>query len=60
MTEAVSAKYERRIADGLVPMDRWGEPDDVAAAVASLAGGRWAFATGSVVNVDGALSIPRF
>lgn len=60
MTEAVSAKYERRIADGLVPMGRWGEPDDVAAAVASLAGGRWAFATGSVVNVDGALSIPRF
>jgi NAD(P)-dependent dehydrogenase (short-subunit alcohol dehydrogenase family) len=59
MTEGVSDKYDRLIADGLVPMRRWGVPDDVANAVASLATGRLAFATGSVINVDGALSIPR-
>lgn len=59
MTEGVAAKYERAIADGLVPMRRWGEPPDVARAVAALASGRLAFATGSVLNVDGALSIPR-
>ena len=59
MTEAVSARYEQRIAGGLVPMARWGTPEDVAAAVACLASGRMAFATGSVINVDGALSIAR-
>ncbi|MDP3653156.1 MAG: 3-ketoacyl-ACP reductase [Rhodoferax sp.] len=59
MTEGVSEVYERRIADGLVPMGRWGYPDDVARAVASLADGRLAFSTGSVISVDGALSIPR-
>ena len=59
MTEGVAASYDQRIADGLVPMARWGTPDDVARAVASLASGQFSFATGSVVNVDGALSIPR-
>lgn len=59
MTDAVSAKYEQRIADGLVPMGRWGHPEDVARAVAAVAGGRMAFATGSVIHVDGALSIAR-
>jgi len=59
MTEGVAAKYEQRIADGLIPMNRWGYPEDVARAVAALAGGQFSFASGSVVNVDGALSIPR-
>ncbi len=59
MTAGVTDKYDRLIADGLVPMRRWGVPEDIAGVVASLAGGRLAFATGSVINVDGALSIPR-
>ena len=59
MTAGVSEKYDRLIADGLVPMKRWGEPADVGAIVAGLASGRFGFATGSVVNADGALSIPR-
>ncbi|WP_280154189.1 3-ketoacyl-ACP reductase [Piscinibacter sp. XHJ-5] len=59
MTEGVASHYDQRIANGLVPMGRWGEPADVACAVAALAGGRLAFATGSVINVDGALSIQR-
>jgi NAD(P)-dependent dehydrogenase (short-subunit alcohol dehydrogenase family) len=59
MTEGVSGKYDQLIADGLVPMRRWGQPEDVARVVSALAGGRLAFATGSVINVDGALSIPR-
>jgi NAD(P)-dependent dehydrogenase (short-subunit alcohol dehydrogenase family) len=40
-------------------MGRWGYPKDVACAVAALASGQLAFATGSVIKVDGALSIPR-
>jgi NAD(P)-dependent dehydrogenase (short-subunit alcohol dehydrogenase family) len=59
MTESVAAKYEQLIADGLVPMRRWGIPDDVARAVAVLASGELAFSTGSVLQVDGALSIPN-
>jgi NAD(P)-dependent dehydrogenase (short-subunit alcohol dehydrogenase family) len=59
MTEGVAGAYEQRIKDGLVPMARWGYPEDVARAVAALAGGQLGFSTGSVVNVDGALSIPR-
>jgi len=59
MTEGVAARYDERIADGAVPMRRWGVPEDVASAVAALASGQMAFATGSVLNIDGALSIPR-
>ncbi|MDX3976457.1 3-ketoacyl-ACP reductase [Shinella sp.] len=59
MTSGVSAKYDALIADGLVPMKRWGEPDDIGAAAAALATGKFAFATGSVINLDGGLSIGR-
>lgn len=59
MTEAVAEKYEGRIGDGLVPMQRWGYPEDIARAVAGLARGQFAFATGSIINVDGGLSLPR-
>jgi len=59
MTDVVAGKYDQRLADGLVPMGRWGQPQDVARAVAALAGGELGFSTGSVVHVDGALSIPR-
>jgi len=60
MTAGVSSRYDQRIADGLVPAARWGEPEDVARAVAALASGRLGFATGSTLDVDGGLSIPRF
>jgi NAD(P)-dependent dehydrogenase (short-subunit alcohol dehydrogenase family) len=59
MTQVVAEKYERRIAEGLVPMGRWGTPQDVGAVVAGLASGRFAFSTGSVVHVDGGLAVPR-
>ena len=59
MTQVVAEKYERRIADGLVPMGRWGTPQDVGEVVVGLASGRFAFATGSVVQADGGLAIPR-
>lgn len=59
MTAGVSAKYDALIAGGLVPMKRWGEPDDIGAAAAALATGKFAFATGSVINLDGGLSIGR-
>ena len=59
MTAGVSAKYDALIDGGLVPMKRWGEPEDIGAAVSALASGRFGFATGSVINLDGGLSIGR-
>ena len=59
MTAKVSGKYDALIAEGLVPMKRWGEASDIGNVVAALAGGSFAFATGSVIHADGALSIHR-
>lgn len=59
MTAGVAARYDALIAGGLVPARRWGEAGDIGAAVAALASGRFAFATGSIINADGALSVPR-
>ncbi|CAN7348215.1 3-ketoacyl-ACP reductase [Mesorhizobium sp. LjRoot246] len=59
MTSGVTAKYDALIDGGLVPAKRWGEASDIGAAVAMLAGGKLGFSTGSIINVDGALSVPR-
>ncbi|MEK1932090.1 MAG: 3-ketoacyl-ACP reductase [Pararhizobium sp.] len=59
MTAGVSGKYDALIDGGLVPMKRWGEPDDIGRMVAALADGSFGFATGSVINADGGLSIGR-
>jgi len=59
MTAPNRETYDRRIADGLIPAARWGLPDDVGRAVAALVRGDLAYATGSVLVVDGGLSIPR-
>jgi NAD(P)-dependent dehydrogenase (short-subunit alcohol dehydrogenase family) len=59
MTSSVKDVYDRRIADGLVPEGRWGQPEDVGRAVAALVRGDMAYATGTIFNVDGGLSIPR-
>jgi len=59
MTAPVKEKYDRLIADGLSPIRRWGQPEDVAAAVAMLASGQLPFSTGERINVDGGFHIRR-
>ena len=59
MTAGVSAKYDPLIAGGLVPARRWGQPEDIATALVPLLSGQLHFATGSVLNLDGGLAIPR-
>jgi len=59
MTAGVAAKYDALIEDGLVPAKRWGEGTDVAAAVRALARPDMVYSTGSVINVDGGLTIAR-
>jgi 3-oxoacyl-[acyl-carrier protein] reductase len=59
MTAVVRDVYDARIADGLVPERRWGQPDDIGRTVAALVRGDLPYATGSVIHVDGGLAIPR-
>jgi len=59
MTRPAAARYDAFIARDGVPMQRWGTPQDVATAVATLAEGRVPFATGEIVNVGGGLHIHR-
>ena len=59
MTAGVADKYDRLIEDGLVPARRWGQGNDIGRVVAALATGAFDFATGSVIDVDGALSVSR-
>jgi 3-oxoacyl-[acyl-carrier protein] reductase len=60
MTEAVNSKYDKLIfEDGLTPIRRWGEPQDVAKAVSAIALGYLPFSTGEVINVDGGFHMRR-
>jgi len=59
MTAGVAEKYDRLIGEGLIPQGRWGLPEDVGKVVAALARGDAPYSTGSVVEVDGGLTIPR-
>jgi NAD(P)-dependent dehydrogenase (short-subunit alcohol dehydrogenase family) len=59
MTAPVAATYEKRIAEGLSPIRRWGEAKDVGRAVAMLASGALPFSTGDAFHIDGGLHIPR-
>ena len=59
MTAAVTEKYDRMIAEGLVPQGRWGTPEDVGRTVAALMKGALPFSTGDVINVDGGLHLER-
>jgi len=59
MTSTVKDKYDKLIAEGLTPIKRWGQPEDVAKAVGAIAEGRLDFCTGQVINVDGGFHLRR-
>ena len=59
MTAERARRQEKRIAGGLSPIWRWGEPMDVARATVAPACSSFAFATGSILRADGGLSIQR-
>ena len=48
MTAGVKEKYDKLIAEGLVPQKRWGNGDDVGLAVSALLAGHFPFSTGDV------------
>ncbi len=59
MTEKVKEKYDKLIAEGLVPMGRWGLPEDCANAIFVLCSGMLGYTTGQSIIVDGGMHIQR-
>jgi 3-oxoacyl-[acyl-carrier protein] reductase len=59
MTSGVQEKYDRLIEGGLTVQKRWGTPEDIGKAVAALSRGDFPYSTGSIIMVDGGLTIPR-
>jgi NAD(P)-dependent dehydrogenase (short-subunit alcohol dehydrogenase family) len=57
MTAGVKEKYDRKIAEGLIPQNRWGQPEDIAKAVGVLASGEIPYATGAVIEISGGMNI---
>lgn len=59
MTDKVKAKYDALIEEGLLPIKRWGQPQDIANAVWTLCNGSLPYVTGQSVDVDGGFHIRR-
>lgn len=59
MTEKVKAKYDALIDGGLLPIKRWGTPEDIASAVWTLCNGSLPYVTGQSIDVDGGFHIRR-
>ncbi|MBR5547129.1 MAG: 3-ketoacyl-ACP reductase [Clostridia bacterium] len=59
MTEKVHDKYAKLIEDGLLPIPRFGEPDDVAKMVEACCSGLLDYAAGQILNADGGFSLRR-
>lgn len=59
MTATVKEKYDKLIADGLVPLGRWGQPEDIAKAVVALCDGTFGYTTGQSFIIDGGMHIRK-
>ena len=59
MTSAVKGKYDKLIAEGLVPQRRWGSAEDVGRAVRAVLAGHFPFTTGDVIHLDGGFHVRR-
>ena len=57
MTSKVKEKYQNLIADGLTPIERMGQPEDIGKCVCSIAKGNFDFCTGTVIDCDGGFSV---
>jgi len=53
MTGTVKEKYDKLFAEGITPINRWGQPSDIGKCVVSVAKGLFPYSTGQVFNVDG-------
>ena len=60
MTATARERYDRLLAEGLTPIQRWGEPEDIGKAVATAASGGLPFTVGQVLAIDGGLNRRMF
>ena len=60
MTAPSKARYDAEIERGLTAIKRWGQPEDVARVVVSMATGALPYTVGHAVPVDGGLLLPKF
>ncbi len=59
MTSGVQEKYDALIEGDLLPIKRWGTPEDIASAVWVLCNGSLPYVTGQSIDVDGGFHIRR-
>ena len=59
MTSVVHEKYQNMIDDGLLPLPRFGQPDDVAKMVYACCTGLLDYSAGQVLNADGGFNLRR-
>jgi NAD(P)-dependent dehydrogenase (short-subunit alcohol dehydrogenase family) len=59
MIAAVKEKYDKLVAEGLLPQPRLGTPADIAKAVRAIADGLLDYSTGQVLDVDGGFHLRR-
>lgn len=57
MTAKVKEKYEKLINEGITPIKRMGQPEDIAKCVFSVAHGNFDFCTGTVIDCDGGFNV---
>jgi len=53
LTKVVKDKYDQLISEGLLPIARWGLPQDIGKAVGAICQDYFPYSTGEVINVDG-------
>ena len=59
MTSVVREKYDSLFKQGICPIARWGNPEDIGNAVSILCSGKLKYSTGQVIDVDGGFHIQR-
>lgn len=60
LTSVVKDKYDHLILEqGITPLRRWGQPEDVGKAVVAIAEDWLPYSTGEVINVDGGFHLSR-
>jgi len=59
MTSKVKDKYDKLISEGLIPLNRWGTPEDISGAVVALCDGTFGYTTGESFIIDGGLHIRK-
>jgi NAD(P)-dependent dehydrogenase (short-subunit alcohol dehydrogenase family) len=59
MTSNVREKYNNLIEQGILPIKRWGKPEDIANVVSLLCSDKMTYSTGDYIYVDGGFHIQR-